>query len=65
MSLDDSLIVRKIILERDKIEDFNKYSFNIEIVKNFEEVKYKDTEIYKLYRMYLDDPDGMQKRLFD
>lgn len=65
MSLDDSLIVRKIILERDKIEDFNKYPFNIEIVKNFEEVKYKDTEIYKLYRMYLDDPDGMQKRLFD
>ena len=38
MSLDDSLIVRKIILERDKIEDFNKYPFNIEIVKNFEEL---------------------------
>ena len=38
MSLDDSLFVRKIILERDKIEDFNKYPFNIEIVKNFEEL---------------------------
>ena len=28
-------------------------------------IEYKDTEIYKTYKMYLDDPDGMQHRLFD
>ena len=32
---------------------------------NLKEVKYKDTDIYSIYRMYLDDPDGMQHRLFD
>ncbi|MBQ3435905.1 MAG: AAA family ATPase [Bacilli bacterium] len=32
---------------------------------NFEEIKYKDTDIYKLYKMYLDQPDAMQHRLFD
>ena len=37
----------------------------LDLNKNFEEVNYKETEIYKLYRMYLDDPDGMQHRLFD
>ena len=26
---------------------------------------YRDTEIYHTYRMYLDDPEGMQHRLFD
>ena len=39
-----------------KILDFN---------NNFKEVKYKDTEIYGLYKMYLDEPDAMQYRLFD
>ena len=28
-------------------------------------IEYKDTEIYKTYKMYLNDPDGMQHRLFD
>lgn len=32
---------------------------------NFEEIKYEDTDIYKLYKMYLDQPDAMQHRLFD
>lgn len=32
---------------------------------NFNEVKYEDTEIYKTYKMYLDNPYGMQQRLFD
>ncbi len=32
---------------------------------NFKEVKYKDTDIYSIYRMYLDDPEGMQHRLLD
>ena len=32
---------------------------------NFEEVKYKETDIYSLYRIYLDNPEVMQHRLFD
>lgn len=32
---------------------------------NFEEINYKDTEIYQTYKMYLDDPEGMQHKLFD
>ena len=39
-----------------KILDLNNY---------FKEVKYKNTDIYALYRMYLDDPEAMQHRLFD
>lgn len=31
---------------------------------NFREIDYKDTEIYSLYKMYLDNPDAMQERLF-
>lgn len=38
MSLDSKLIIGKITLERDKIESFDKYPFNIEIVKNFHEL---------------------------
>ena len=37
----------------------------LDLNKNFEEVKYRDTDIYSLYRMYLDDPEGMQDRLFN
>lgn len=32
---------------------------------NFAKVKYEDTEIYKIYKMYLDNPYGMQEKLFD
>lgn len=32
---------------------------------NFERIEYKDTDIYKIYKMYLDNPDGMQHKLFD
>ncbi len=32
---------------------------------NFEEIKYEDTDIYKLYKMYLEQPEAMQHRLFD
>lgn len=32
---------------------------------NFEEIEYKDTDIYLTYKMYLEDPETMQKRLFD
>lgn len=37
----------------------------LDLNNNFKEVKYKDTDIYSLYRMYLDEPDVMQQRLFD
>ena len=39
--MDSNLIVKKIILERDKIKSFNKYPFNIEIVKRFKELNFK------------------------
>ena len=39
MSFDSKLIVKKIILERDKVESFDKYPFNIEVVKNFNELE--------------------------
>ena len=37
----------------------------LDLNNNFDEIDYKDTEIYKLYKMYLDEPDMMQHRLFD
>lgn len=37
----------------------------LDLNNNFKEVKYKDTNIYSLYKMYLDSPDEMQHRLFD
>lgn len=37
----------------------------LDLNDNFKEVKYKDTDIYNLYKIYLDDPDGMQHRLLD
>ena len=37
----------------------------LDLNKDFEEVNYKDTDIYNLYQMYLDDPEGMQHRLLD
>ena len=32
---------------------------------DFAKIEYKDTEIYSIYKMYLDDPFDMQRRLFD
>ena len=40
MNLNNNLMIKKISLERDKIENFNKYPFNIEIVKNFTELNF-------------------------
>lgn len=37
----------------------------LDLDNNFNEIKYKDTDIYKTYKMYLDNPEGMQERLFD
>ena len=40
MGMDSNLIVKKILLERDKIDSFDKYPFNIEVVKNFNELNF-------------------------
>lgn len=37
----------------------------LDLNNNFNEVKYEDTDIYNLYRMYLDDYIAMQHRLLD
>ena len=44
MGLDSNLFIKKITLEKDKIESFDNYSFNIDIVKNFEELEF-DTPV--------------------
>ena len=38
--MNSNLFIRKIVLDRDKIDNFNKYPFNIEIVKNFKELEF-------------------------
>lgn len=37
----------------------------LDLNNNFAKVKYEDTDIYNLYKLYLDAPYEMQKRLFD
>lgn len=37
----------------------------LDLNDNFNIVKYEDTDIYKLYKLYLDNPEEMQMRLFD
>lgn len=37
----------------------------LDLNNNFKKVEYKDTDIYKTYKMYLDNPERMQERLFD
>ncbi len=37
----------------------------LDLNNNFKEVNYKDTDIYYLYKMYLDDAERMQQKLFD
>ena len=36
--MDEELIIKKIIFERDKVESFDKYPFNIEVIKNLKEI---------------------------
>ena len=38
MNFENNLILKKIILDRERIKDFSKYPFNIEVVKNFKEL---------------------------
>ena len=37
----------------------------LDLNDNFKEVNYKDSDIYKMYKMYLDNSDRMQDRLFN
>ena len=37
----------------------------LDLNNNFEITEYKDTNIYNTYKMYLDNPEEMQSRLFD
>lgn len=37
----------------------------LDLNNNFKEVNYKDTDIYTIYKMYLDNPEGMQNKLLD
>lgn len=41
MGMDSNLMVKKITFDRDKVESFDKYPFNIEVVKNFDELSFK------------------------
>lgn len=36
--MDEELIIKKIIFEREKVESFDKYPFNIEVIKNLKEI---------------------------
>ena len=37
----------------------------LDLDNSFKEIKYEDTDIYKLYKMYLEQPGAMQHKLFD
>ena len=37
----------------------------LDLNNNCKHIEYRDTEVYKTYKMYLEDPEGMQHRLFD
>ena len=42
-----------------------KYGKIIDMNNNMEEIKYEDTEVYKIYKDFLNNPYGMQKVLFE
>lgn len=37
----------------------------LDLNNNFEKIKYEDTDIYKMYKLYLDNAEDMQRRLFE
>lgn len=37
----------------------------LDLNQDFRPVQYKDTELYRVYKMYLDNPSNMQQRLFN
>ena len=37
----------------------------LDLNNSFNEIDFKNTEVYSIYKMYLEDPERMQHRLFD
>ena len=65
LTIDDFFPMKPILI--DKCKSLN-YMINGEILdlnNDFKVTKYEDSEIYRTYKMYLDDPYGMQRRLFE
>lgn len=42
-----------------------KYGKIIDMNSNMKEIKYEETEVYRIYKDFLNNPYGMQKILFD
>ncbi len=42
-----------------------KYGKIFDMNNNMEDIKYEDTEVYKIYKDFLNNPEGMQKVLFE
>ena len=42
-----------------------KYGKIIDMNNNMKEIKYEDTEVYRIYKDFLNNPYGMQKVLFE
>ena len=42
-----------------------KYGKIIDMNNNMKEIKYEDTEVYRIYKDFLNNPEGMQKKLFE
>ena len=53
MNMDSNLIIKKISLEKEKIKLFKEYPFNIEVVKNFNELIFESPVTFFLVRMEL------------
>ena len=53
MSMDSNLIIKKISLGKEKIKLFKEYPFNIEVVKNFNELIFESPVTFFLVRMEL------------
>ena len=51
--MDSNLIIKKISLEKEKIKLFKEYPFNIEVVKNFNELIFESPVTFFLVRMEL------------
>jgi predicted ATPase len=49
VGLDSNLMLKQIVLEKDKIDSMDKYPFNIELVKNFEELTFTSPVISFVY----------------
>ena len=37
----------------------------LDLNNSFREIKYEDTEVYRIYKDFINNPEGMQKILFE